>query len=130
MTVPSFANPKSVAAPQGAYSHVAHVKAGSDTYYISGQVGFAPDGSLPAAFEDQADETFANIVRILTDLGMTTANLVKLTIFVVQGHPPMAARAARLKAFGPDVKPASTLIMVPGLVDPRFLIEIEAVAAR
>jgi 2-iminobutanoate/2-iminopropanoate deaminase len=130
MTNPTFANPKSVAAPQGAYSHVAQVKAGSDVYYIYGQVGFAPDGSLPPDFEGQADETFANIVRILTDLGMTPANIVKLTIFVVAGHPPMAARAARAKAFGPDVKPASTLILVPGLVDPKFLIEIEAVAAR
>lgn len=130
MTAPTFTNPNSVAAPQGAYSHVAHVTTGSDTYYISGQVGFAPDGSLAADFEQQADQAFANIVRILTELGMTTGNLVKLTIFVVQGHPPMAARAARLKAFGPDVKPASTLIMVPGLVDPKFLIEIEAVAAK
>jgi enamine deaminase RidA (YjgF/YER057c/UK114 family) len=130
MTAPTFSNPKSVAAPQGAYSHVAQVKAGADTYYISGQVGFAPDGSLPADFEGQADQCFANIVRILTDLGMTAANIAKLTIYVVQGHPPMAARAARLKAFGPDVKPASTLVMVPGLVDPKFLIEIEAVAAR
>jgi 2-iminobutanoate/2-iminopropanoate deaminase len=130
MTAPVFSNPKSVAAPQGAYSHVAHVKAGSDVFHISGQVGFAPDGSLAAGFEDQAEQCFANIVRILTDLGMTTANLAKLTIFVVAGHPPMAARAARLKVFGPDVKPASTLILVPGLVDPKFLIEIEAVAAR
>jgi enamine deaminase RidA (YjgF/YER057c/UK114 family) len=130
VTTPNFVNPKSVAAPQGAYSHVAQVTAGSDVFYISGQVGFAPDGSLPSDFEGQADQVFANIMRILTDLGMTTANLVKLTIFVVQGHPPMAARAARLKAFGPDTKPASTLIMVPGLVDPKFLIEIEAIAAR
>lgn len=130
MTAPTFANPKSVAAPQGAYSHVAHVKAGSDVFYISGQVGFAPDGSLPGDFEGQADQTFANIVRILTDLGLTTANLAKLNMYVVQGHPPMAARAARLKAFGPDVKPASTLVMVPGLVDPKFLIEIEAIAVK
>jgi 2-iminobutanoate/2-iminopropanoate deaminase len=130
MTTPTFLNPLSVAAPQGAYSHVALVKAGSDTYHISGQVGFAPDGSLPASFEDQAEGSFANIIRILTELGMTPANLVKLTIFVVTGNSPLAARAARAKAFGPDVKPASTLIMVPGLVDPKFLIEIEAVAAK
>jgi 2-iminobutanoate/2-iminopropanoate deaminase len=130
MTHPVFANPKSVAAPQGAYSHVAHVQAGADTFYMSGQVGFAPNGDLPSDFAGQAEQCFANIVRILTDLGMTTANLAKLTIFVVAGNDPMAARAARLKVFGPDVRPASTLILVPGLVDPKFLIEIEAVAAK
>jgi 2-iminobutanoate/2-iminopropanoate deaminase len=130
MTAPTFINPHSVAAPTGAYSHVGQVTAGSDVFHISGQVGFAPDGSLPGDFEGQAEQAFANIVRILNDLGMTTANLVKLTVFVVAGHPPMGARAARLKAFGPDAKPASTLILVPGLVDPKFLIEIEAIAAK
>lgn len=130
MTAPEFSNPESVAAPVGAYSHVAHVKSGADTYYISGQVGFTPDGSLPADFEGQAEQCFANIVRILTDLGMTTANIAKLNVYVVAGHSPMEARAARAKAFGPGVKPASTLVMVPGLVDPKFLVEVEAIAAR
>jgi enamine deaminase RidA (YjgF/YER057c/UK114 family) len=130
MSAPDFSNPRSVAAPQGNYSHVAHVEAGADTFYISGQVGFTPGGDLPADFAGQAEQCLANIVRILSDLDMTPANVAKLTIFVVAGQNPMEARAARLKAFGPDVRPASTLILVPGLVDPKFLIEIEAVAAR
>jgi ribosomal-protein-alanine N-acetyltransferase len=129
MSAPEFNNPHNVAQPLGAYSHSGWVKAGSDILYIAGQVGNRPDGSLCETFTEQAEQAFANIVRILEAHGLTTANLVKTNMYVVHGHPAMVVRDIRKKYFG-DARPASTFVYVPQLVDAKYFIEIEAIAAR
>jgi 2-iminobutanoate/2-iminopropanoate deaminase len=129
MSAPEFNNPSTVAAPLGAYSHAGWVKSGSDILYIAGQVGVRPDGSLPESFAEQADEAFANIVRILSGSGLKPMHLVKTNLYVVYGQAANVVREARRKHFG-DIRPASTFIFVPQLVDPKYLIEIEGVAVR
>lgn len=129
MSAPELFNPNTVAAPVGPYSQAGWVKAGSDLVYIAGQVGLTPEGVLPDSAEAQAEQAFANIARILESAGLTPANLVKINTYLVLGQPVTAVRSAREKAFG-DAKPASTLIYVPQLVEPKYLIEVEAVAAR
>lgn len=129
MTAPSFSNPANMAAPVAAYSHCAHVQAGSELIYLAGQVGLRPDGSLPASLSEQAAEAFANVARALEANGLTAANVVKINTYLVQGQPVADVRAARMAAFG-DAKPASTLVYVPQLVEPKYLIEVEAVFAR
>lgn len=129
MSAPTLFNPDTLAAPVGAYSHGAWVKAGSDLLYISGQVGLRPDGTLPDNVGEQTAEAFANIVRILRAEGLGAANLVKLNQYLVTGHSVQDFRRARIEVLG-DVRPASTLVYVPQLVDPKYLVEVEAVAAR
>jgi len=129
MSAPELFNPASVSPPVGAYSHAGFVKANSDLLFLAGQVGVRPDGTLPASCADQAEEVFANIARILKAKDMTAANLVKITLYVVSGQPLGEVRAARARHLG-DHKPASTLIFVPQLAEAKYLIEIEAVAAR
>ena len=129
MPAPTRSNPSTVAAPVGAYSHLAKIAAGSDIFYIAGQVGMRPDGVVPMGIAEQADQAYANIVHILASEGLTPAHLVKLNIFAVDGNDVAAVRAARAKHLG-EVHPASTFVFVPKLVDPKFQIEIEAVACR
>lgn len=129
MSAPEFNNPSNVAAPLGAYSHSGWVKAGSDILYIAGQVGNRPDGTLCETFTEQAEQAFANIARILEAHGLTPANLVKTNMYVVHGHPATVVRDMRKKYFG-DARPASTFIYVPQLVEAKYFIEIEAIAAR
>jgi enamine deaminase RidA (YjgF/YER057c/UK114 family) len=129
MSAPEFFNPPTVHAPVALYSHGGLVKAGSDILYVAGQVGTRPDGTLPATIGEQADEAFANVVRVLQAKGMTAANLVKLNIYAVMGQPVDQVRAARHRHLG-DHRPASTFVYIPQLVDAKYLIEIEAVAAR
>jgi 2-iminobutanoate/2-iminopropanoate deaminase len=129
MSAPTFFNPDNMAAPVAAYSQCARVEAGSELVFLSGQVGLRPDGSLPDTIGEQAQETFANVVRALEAHGMTLANVVKINTYVVQGQPVAEIRAARVAAMG-DAKPASTMVYVPQLVDPKYLIEVEAVFAR
>ncbi|MBP6011400.1 MAG: RidA family protein [Alphaproteobacteria bacterium] len=129
MSLPEFFNPPTMAKPVGQYSHGGFVKAGSDMIFIAGQVGMRPDGTLPATIEEQADEAYANVVRLLAAKGMTPANLVKTNAFLAVGQPAMAVRAARVRHFG-DAAPASTFIYVPQLIEPKYLIEVEGVAVR
>ena len=57
---------------------------------------------------------------------MTLDNLVKITTILSNGGDVVAAREARSKALG-NRKPASTLI-IGGLADPSWKIEIEGIA--
>lgn len=129
MSAPEFFNPPTLAKPVGPYSHGGFVKAGSDILFIAGQVGMRPDGTLPASLEDQAEEAFANVARVLAAKGMTAANLVKTNIYLAADQPVAAVRAARGRHFG-DAAPASTFIYVPQLIEPKYLIEVEGVAVR
>ena len=123
-------NPSTIAPPLGAYSHGIAVEKGLRWIFVSGQLGIAPDGTLASGAEAQADIAWGNIGRVLEAGGMTTADLVKTTTYVVDRGLIPAVRAARQRHMpGPDF-PASTFVIVAGLARPEFLVEIEAVAAR
>ncbi len=125
----AFLNPPTVHAPGGAYSHSAVVPAETELIFLSGQVGVRPDGSLPSSISAQADQVFANISALLAAHGLDASALVKLTMFVVAGQDIQAVRAARAKFLGAH-KPASTAVFVSQLVDPAWLVEVEAFAAK
>jgi enamine deaminase RidA (YjgF/YER057c/UK114 family) len=127
--MPSFLNPSTVHTPGGPYSHSAIVPAGTELIFISGQVGVRPDGSVPKSISEQAEQVFANIGALLAAHGLDASALVKFTMFVVAGQDMQAVRAARAKFVGAH-RPASTAIYVSQLVDPAWLVEVEAVAAK
>jgi 2-iminobutanoate/2-iminopropanoate deaminase len=120
--------PASVAAPFGPYSHAVEVPEGSRLLYISGEVGVLPDGTVPETIEAQAEACWRNIIAILAEAGMGIEDLVKITTYLVRPEDVAAAGAARAKHFG-DARPGSATIIVQALVNPAWLIEIEAVAA-
>lgn len=124
-----FSNPAGVHAPLGLYSHTAVVPEGTELIYLSGQLGVRPDGSTPATIGEQADQVFANIITLLKSQGLDAASIVKLTTFMVAGQDGDAVRAARLKHLGSH-RPTSTAVFVSRLVDPAWLVEVEAVAAK
>lgn len=122
-------NPTAMAAPLGAYSHGIEVAKGCRWVFVSGQIGIAEDGVLAESAERQAELAWSNVVRVLAAGGMTVADLVKVTTFVVDRALIPAVRAARQKYMpGPDF-PATTFLVVAGLAHPEFLVEIEAIAA-
>jgi enamine deaminase RidA (YjgF/YER057c/UK114 family) len=124
-----YSNPAGVHAPLGLYSHTAAVPEGTELIFLSGQVGVRPDGATPTTIEEQADQAFANIIVLLNAHGLEPGNIVKLNTFIVAGQDGDAVRAARLKHLGAH-RPASTAVFVSQLVDPAWLVEVEAVAAR
>lgn len=119
ITVPTVREPRG-------YSHA--VRAGN-TIYLAGQVGIAPNGQLAGdgGFEAQAVEAFENLRRVLEAAGASLADVVKVTVLLVDRDTAPQWREIRGRYFRENL-PASTLIIVAGLADPRFLIEIDAVA--
>lgn len=126
MTI-TLSNPPGVHAP-GAYSHAVLVQDTAKRLVMSGQVGLAPDGSLAADGAAQIDQALDNLGTILAAHGMSPANLVKMTVFLTDATLIGAWRTARGAWLGGHA-PASTLLIVAGLADPRFLVEVEAEAA-
>ena len=121
-------NPASVAAPSGRYSHVVEVTGAGRMLFVSGQVPVRPDGTVPDTLAGQADQVYANIVAVLADRGAPPSAIVKLTTYFVEAaDPDDCVRKARARHLG-EHRPASTAVRVAGLVDPAWLIEIDAIA--
>lgn len=122
-----FSSPDTVIAPYGAYSHSAVVSASARLLFTSGQVGENHDG-VAKTVEEQYKVALTNIVNILAAHGATPANIVKLTTYLVEPIAPAQMRAIREAVLG-DIKPAATMLPLPKLAAPEYLVEIEAVAA-
>ncbi len=125
----TFTNPPTVHAPAGPYSHTAVVPAGTELVFLSGQVGARPDGSTPPTLAEQADQAFANIVQLLAAHDFQPDAIVKLTLFIVAGQDIQVVRNARIKHLG-NHRPTSTAVFISQLADPKWFVEVDAVAAR
>jgi enamine deaminase RidA (YjgF/YER057c/UK114 family) len=120
-----LSNPTRMAAPVGAYSHVARVPLpGADLLVISGQLAQDLDGDDLVA---QTEQCMEQVRLAVESFGGSMANVIKLTTFVTRIERREELGALRRRYFG-ERFPASTLVRVAGLVDPRALVEIEALA--
>lgn len=120
-------NPDSVCKPNGPYVHGLRVQAGHDLLFISGQVAVRTDGSIPTTFKEQTELVFKNISEILAHEGLGAKNVVKLTSFLTDQR--FVAEFGPIRAlFLQDHRPTSTLLVVPALAKPEFLVEVEAIA--
>ncbi len=128
MPVLTTSNPPGVRAPATRYSHAVLVQNATRRLVVSGQVAVAPDGSVPSTGEAQVAQAFANLRIVLEAHGMGFGDVVKTTAFLTDRTLLGAFRAARDAIFA-EHAPASTLLFVAGLADPRWVVEIEAEAA-
>ena len=100
--------------------------------YISGQVGADADGKVGDGFLTQAKLTWDNVGAVLRSAGMTPRNVIRTGIYVtpqveMTESVRIAFNALRTGFLG-DNRPASTMIYVHGLMNPEWLVEIDAVA--
>ena len=117
-------NPSNLAQPRG-YTHV--VKAGN-TVYVAGQVGRRPDGTLAGSdIGSQTDQVFQNLRAALESVGAGFENMTKITVFLTHREDIPGFRAARDKHVTGE-PPASTLVLISGLAEPEFRVEVEATA--
>jgi 2-iminobutanoate/2-iminopropanoate deaminase len=112
--------------PLAAYTQAIKVSDATRTLYISGQVGVRKDGTIPVDIVEQIRLAWQNLEAQLKAADMTFDNLVKITTMLPNQGDLAVAREGRGKALGNRI-PASTLI-VAGLADPAWKIEIEGVA--
>lgn len=112
----------------GRYSDAIECAPNSRLLFISGTPGVRPDGTLPDGVTAQAEQVWENIFSALHKAGMSLADLVKITQYLVRSEDLPAYVAVRTRALG-EARPTSTLLVVPALVRPSYLVEVEAIAA-
>jgi len=118
-----------VAQKIGTYSDGIAVPADAKWVFVSGTPGMLPDGSYPDGITAQAEQAWKNVLAILAQAGMGVKDLVKVTHYLVRQEDIKDYVVVRARYLG-DARPASMLLVVPGLVKPEILVEIEACAAK
>ena len=115
--------------PFSNYSQGVEVEAGARLLFVSGQVGVDAAGNLGATERAQHELAWDNVLSILGSAGMSAADVVECSIYITSPGAVALYREVRdLKLKG--ARPAATLLIVAGLADPRFVVEVGVVAAR
>jgi 2-iminobutanoate/2-iminopropanoate deaminase len=116
-------------APQagGGYSQAIEIFGAQRLLFISGQIPESAGGSVPTEFRQQAKLAWRNVLAQLDAAAMSVKNLVKVTIFLSSRDFAAANREVRQEFLGSH-SPALTVI-ISGVLDEQWLLEIEAIAA-
>lgn len=122
-------NPASVRAPFGQYNHGLLVPPGASLLVTSGQLGIAPDETIPPDVTGQAELCFQAVAAILREAGMGFEDVIRICGFVTRREDFAPYMAVRDRYTG-AVKPVSTLLVVGGFTRPEFLVEVEVTAAK
>ena len=114
--------------PIGGYPQAVEVVGAKRLLFVSGQIPVRADGTLPKEFKDQARLAWANVEAQLRAAGMSLDNLVKVTIFLSDRAYNLENREVRRAVLGD--RPVALTVIITGIFDAAWLLEIEAVAAR
>ena len=115
----------------GPYSHaqVVRLHGGQRLVYTSGQVGLVPDkGELVGpGIVEQTGQVLENLTAVLGGAGLSLADVVKTTVYLVDMADFKAMNEVYAKAFAPNA-PARSTVAVAGLPkDARVEIDVVAV---
>ena len=108
-------------------SHFCHVTRAGPHVWVSGITGANADGSIPAGVVEQFDVAMTALDKCLKAAGAGPEHVVKVQVFMTDIKERPLINPRRIAYFG-EHKPASTLVEVSGLVDPRMKVEIECQA--
>jgi len=97
-----------------------------DVVAVSGTAPVMPDGADPPADAyGQARRCLDILVEALHELGAAPKHVVRTRVYLTRAADWEEVGRAHGELFG-DVRPASTMVVVAALLDPRWLVEIEA----
>jgi enamine deaminase RidA (YjgF/YER057c/UK114 family) len=118
-----------VAQKIGAYSDAVEIPPQQRLLLTSGTPGLPLDGTLPDDITGQAELAWTHIVSMLAQAGMTLNDVAKVTHYLTRAEDIPAYVKVRSQFLG-ELRPASMLLVIPQLVRPEFLVEIEVIAAK
>lgn len=115
---------------ESVYGYAQGVKVG-DTVWLSGQAGHDEHGVFAEDMEAQMRQTYANIGKLLAGFGLSMADVVDETLYVLDNDAASAAREQLGREVYPDpMQVASSMIGVRALNLPEMLVEIKVVAKK
>jgi len=94
---------------------------------VSGTGPVMPDGGCPESTADQARRCWEIVLAALAEAGATAADVVRTRTLLTPAADAEGAMTAHGEVFA-DVRPASTMVVVHSLLDPRWTVEVEAEA--
>ncbi len=94
--------------------------------FVAGTCAVMPDGEQPPGDAyGQAKRCLEIIVAALGEAGAAPKDVVRTRTFLLDAADAGEVGRAHGELFG-EVRPASTMIVVSALLDPRWIVEIEA----
>ena len=102
-----------------------------DSCWVAGTTDAGLDGTSlhPGDAAGQARASFGIAIRALEEAGFGVGDVVRTRMYVVRDIDLIEVAEVSGELFG-DVRPASTLVRVAGLIDPSLLVEVELEARR
>jgi 2-iminobutanoate/2-iminopropanoate deaminase len=95
----------------------------------SGTPGFTEASKVPEDIVGQSELAWENVLRILAKANMKVEDIVKVTQYLTRAEDIKAYAQVRSRFLG-AARPASMLLVVPQLVWPNLLVEVEIIAAK
>jgi enamine deaminase RidA (YjgF/YER057c/UK114 family) len=125
---PQFKEPFHLNGYELQFGYSQAVKVGR-TLYVSATMAVDSDGRLvaPGDLGGQMDAVYANLARTLAAHGARLDDVVLERVYVTDMARFLEVADRRFRFHSPGALPAMTLVQVQRLVDPGFLVAIEAV---
>jgi enamine deaminase RidA (YjgF/YER057c/UK114 family) len=98
-----------------------------DWVLVSGTAPIWPDGSCDPDPETQALRCLEIIVEALAEAGAGPEHVTRTRMFITDAEVAEAVGRAHSAVFG-EIRPAASMVVVAGLLDRRWKVEIEAEA--
>ena len=98
-----------------------------DRVMVSGTAPVWADGSCEPGAEAQARRCFEIIAAALADVGARMEHVVRTRMFITDAADAEAVGSVHSSFFS-ETRPSATMVVVAGLLDPRWRVEIEAEA--
>ncbi|MCY7417171.1 MAG: RidA family protein [Chloroflexi bacterium] len=98
-----------------------------DRVMVSGTAPIWPDGTVDPDAGAQAARCLTIILDARAEPGASAADVVRTRMYLIDVADQEAVGQAHGAVFG-DVRPAATMVVISGLLDPRWRVEIEAEA--
>jgi len=124
-------NPPTLSA-NPAFTQVAVVDRPAQWIFIGGQNGVTAEGKIVGNdIASQTEQSFRNVIAALTAADAGLSDVVKMTIYIVAGQSLRDgfAAAQKLGVIG-ATPPTISVLVVAGLANPDYLVEIDAVAVK
>jgi enamine deaminase RidA (YjgF/YER057c/UK114 family) len=98
-----------------------------DHVVVAGTAPVWPDGHVDPNVERQAERCLEIMLAALREAGAEAGDVIRTRSYLVAAGDWEAVGRAHGRAFG-SVRPASTMVIVASLLDPRWKVEMEAEA--